>query len=76
VDRASETDGKVAGLANAADRIGDVVRLITDIAGQTNLLPIKHHKSLKLNERCRPGWFAAKDLLTNYRVPVGMAGVA
>jgi methyl-accepting chemotaxis protein len=38
VDRASETDLKVAGLATAADRIGDVVRLISDIAGQTNLL--------------------------------------
>jgi methyl-accepting chemotaxis protein len=40
VDRASETDGKVAGLATAADRIGDVVRLISDIAGQTNLLAL------------------------------------
>ncbi len=40
VDRASETDFKVAGLATAADRIGDVVRLISDIAGQTNLLAL------------------------------------
>ena len=40
VDRASETDRKVAGLAETADRIGDVVRLITDIAGQTNLLAL------------------------------------
>ncbi|MDR3536042.1 MAG: HAMP domain-containing methyl-accepting chemotaxis protein [Acetobacteraceae bacterium] len=40
VERASETDTKVAGLAEAADRIGDVVRLITDIAGQTNLLAL------------------------------------
>ena len=40
VDRASETDKKVAGLADTADRIGDVVRLITDIAGQTNLLAL------------------------------------
>jgi len=40
VDRASETDAKVAGLASAADRIGDVVRLINDIAGQTNLLAL------------------------------------
>jgi methyl-accepting chemotaxis protein len=38
VDLASETDAKVAGLATTADRIGDVVRLISDIAGQTNLL--------------------------------------
>jgi methyl-accepting chemotaxis protein len=40
VDRAAETDKKVAGLADTADRIGDVVRLITDIAGQTNLLAL------------------------------------
>ncbi len=38
VDRASETDKKVAGLTDAADEIGDLVRLIADIAGQTNLL--------------------------------------
>jgi methyl-accepting chemotaxis protein len=38
VDRASETDGKV--LSQAADRIGDVVSIITDIAGQTNLLAL------------------------------------
>jgi methyl-accepting chemotaxis protein len=40
VDRATETDAKVAGLSVAADRIGDVVRIITDIAGQTNLLAL------------------------------------
>jgi methyl-accepting chemotaxis protein len=40
VERASETDAKVAGLADAADQIGTVVRLITDIAGQTNLLAL------------------------------------
>jgi methyl-accepting chemotaxis protein len=40
VDRATETDAKVAGLSDAADRIGDVVRIITDIAGQTNLLAL------------------------------------
>ena len=40
VDRASKTDAKVASLATAADRIGDVVRLISDIAGQTNLLAL------------------------------------
>lgn len=33
VDLASETDAKVAGLATTADRIGDVVRLISDICG-------------------------------------------
>jgi methyl-accepting chemotaxis protein len=40
VDRASETDAKVAGLATATDQIGDVVRLISDIADQTNLLAL------------------------------------
>jgi methyl-accepting chemotaxis protein len=40
VDRATETDHKVAGLSDTADKIGDVVRLITDIAGQTNLLAL------------------------------------
>jgi methyl-accepting chemotaxis protein len=40
VGRATETDSKVAGLSEAADRIGDVVRIITDIAGQTNLLAL------------------------------------
>jgi len=40
VTRADATDTKVAGLASAAERVGDVVRLITDIAGQTNLLAL------------------------------------
>jgi methyl-accepting chemotaxis protein len=40
VDRASDTDAKVAGLSVAADRIGDVVRIIADIAAQTNLLAL------------------------------------
>jgi methyl-accepting chemotaxis protein len=40
VDRAAETDTKVAGLSVAANRIGDVVRIITAIAGQTNLLAL------------------------------------
>jgi methyl-accepting chemotaxis protein len=34
------TNSKVLGLANAADRIGEVVALITDIADQTNLLAL------------------------------------
>ena len=34
------TDDTVHGLAEAASRIGDVVRLISDIAGQTNLLAL------------------------------------
>jgi methyl-accepting chemotaxis protein len=40
VERAGETDTKVASLATAADRIGDVVRLISTIAAQTNLLAL------------------------------------
>jgi methyl-accepting chemotaxis protein len=40
VDRSAATDAKVAGMTEAAARIGDVVRLITDIAGQTNLLAL------------------------------------
>ena len=39
-DQARATDGTVQGLAEAASRIGDVVRLIGDIAGQTNLLAL------------------------------------
>ncbi|MBS7811442.1 methyl-accepting chemotaxis protein [Roseococcus pinisoli] len=39
-DEARATDGTVQGLAQAATRIGDVVRLISDIAGQTNLLAL------------------------------------
>jgi methyl-accepting chemotaxis protein len=38
--QADATDGTVRGLAEAAQRIGDVVRLISDIAGQTNLLAL------------------------------------
>ena len=40
VQRAAATDAKVTGMAELADRIGDVVRLITAIAGQTNLLAL------------------------------------
>ena len=40
VERASVTDAKVGGMATAAERVGDVVRLISDIAGQTNLLAL------------------------------------
>jgi methyl-accepting chemotaxis protein len=40
VQRASATDAKVSGMAELADRIGDVVRLISDIAGRTNLLAL------------------------------------
>lgn len=37
---ASDTNVKVGGLANGAQRIGDVVNLIQDIAEQTNLLAL------------------------------------
>ena len=40
VDRATVTDTKVGGMASAAERVGDVIRLISDIAGQTNLLAL------------------------------------
>lgn len=40
VERATDTNAKVHGMAQAAEQIGDVVRLITDIAGRTNLLAL------------------------------------
>ena len=40
VSDAGRTDGIVQGLAGAAEKIGDVVKLITAIAGQTNLLAL------------------------------------
>jgi methyl-accepting chemotaxis protein len=40
VDEASKADTKVRGLAQAAQKIGDVVKLISDIASQTNLLAL------------------------------------
>jgi methyl-accepting chemotaxis protein len=40
VDEARSTDATVQGLAQAAERIGDVVRLINEIASQTNLLAL------------------------------------
>ena len=40
VTEAQSTNQKVQGLADAAQKIGDVVRLINDIAGQTNLLAL------------------------------------
>ncbi|WP_458095858.1 cache domain-containing protein [Roseomonas sp. WA12] len=40
VQRADATDRAVRGLSEAAERIGEVVRLITDIAGKTNLLAL------------------------------------
>jgi methyl-accepting chemotaxis protein len=40
VGDAQSTNGQIAGLAQAAQKIGDVVKLIRDIAGQTNLLAL------------------------------------
>ena len=39
-ERAQATDATVRGLSEAAEQIGEVVRLIEDIAGQTNLLAL------------------------------------
>jgi methyl-accepting chemotaxis protein len=40
VEEARETDGTMQSLAGATSRIGEVVELITNIAGQTNLLAL------------------------------------
>ncbi|MFC7738812.1 methyl-accepting chemotaxis protein [Roseomonas sp. GCM10028921] len=40
LDEARRADNTMRGLSEAAGRIGDVVRLISDIAGQTNLLAL------------------------------------
>jgi methyl-accepting chemotaxis protein len=40
VTEANRTNGTVRGLADAADKIGKVVDMINDIAGQTNLLAV------------------------------------
>jgi methyl-accepting chemotaxis protein len=40
VSQAQATNATMEGLADTANRIGDVVRLIADIAGQTNLLAL------------------------------------
>ncbi|MBI1777935.1 MAG: methyl-accepting chemotaxis protein [Proteobacteria bacterium] len=40
VEETNQTDSTVRGLAESAGRIGEVVRLISDIAGQTNLLAL------------------------------------
>jgi methyl-accepting chemotaxis protein len=40
VDQSTQTNAKVKGLAEAAQRIGAVVKLISDIASQTNLLAL------------------------------------
>jgi methyl-accepting chemotaxis protein len=40
VHQAEVTNGKIEGLANAVQKIGEVARLINDIANQTNLLAL------------------------------------
>ncbi len=40
VQAVADTNAKVKGLADSAQKIGDVVQLITDIADQTNLLAL------------------------------------
>jgi methyl-accepting chemotaxis protein len=40
VDQANDTNAQVKSLAAAAQKIGDVVTMITEIAGQTNLLAL------------------------------------
>jgi len=40
VNQSNDTNAKVKGLADAAQKIGEVVRLSSDIAGQTNLLAL------------------------------------
>jgi aerotaxis receptor len=40
VDQANNTNERVQGLTDAAARVGEVVKLITDIASQTNLLAL------------------------------------
>jgi methyl-accepting chemotaxis protein len=40
VSQAQKTDGRIAELSQAAQRIGDVVKLITAVAEQTNLLAL------------------------------------
>jgi len=40
VGEAGSTNEQIGGLANAAQKIGDVVKLIQDVAGQTNLLAL------------------------------------
>jgi methyl-accepting chemotaxis protein len=40
VNEAQATNTQIAGLAESAWKIGDVVNLISDIAGQTNLLAL------------------------------------
>ena len=40
VAKADKTDAEIASLADAAQKVGDVIKLIQHIAGQTNLLAL------------------------------------
>ena len=40
MQQANETDSRINALSQAADRIGDVIKLITSVAEQTNLLAL------------------------------------
>ena len=44
VNEAGRTNDKIQSLAVAAQKIGDVVKLINDIAGQTNACPQRHDR--------------------------------
>jgi methyl-accepting chemotaxis protein len=49
VQRADSSHATMQGLSEATARIGDVVHLISDIAGQTNLLPVATKKVHQFN---------------------------
>ena len=49
VQRADTSHATMQGLSEATARIGDVVHLISDIAGQTNLLPVATKKVHQFN---------------------------
>ena len=55
VGRADTSQTKIKGLGEATARIGDVVRLISDIAGQTNLLALNATIEAAQGRGCRQG---------------------
>ena len=55
VKQADKTDGRINDLSQAATRIGDVVKLITTIAAQTNLLGAQRHHRGGARRRGRQG---------------------
>ena len=54
VDETRQTDAIVRALAEGAGRIGQVVDLISNIAGQTNLLALNATIEARACRRCRP----------------------